>query len=132
MNMKEDKHIENLIDQMMKNQTLETPSFDFTSKIMSQVAVSQKSKVFEYKPLISKQITFVILGLTILTIIVLSLLDKTQSSRFDIPLDFSSMFKFDALKVFTFSKISSLSITITSLMLLAQITFLKKHFNHNL
>ncbi|WP_169051634.1 hypothetical protein [Flavobacterium sp. H122] len=131
MNMKEDKHIENLIDQMMKNQTLETPSFDFTSKVMNKVAVSQKNKAFEYKPLISKQTALLILVLAVLIVTALLLSDKSQSSRFAVPLDFSTLLKFNTPKIFSFSKISTLSISITSFMLLAQLSFLKKHFNHN-
>jgi len=54
--MKEsDKNIENLIDKMMAENTLESPSIDFTSKIMSQVLVAEKSKIKTYKPLISNQ-----------------------------------------------------------------------------
>jgi hypothetical protein len=37
-----DKNIENLIDKMMSESTLESPSIDFTSKIMSQVLVAEK------------------------------------------------------------------------------------------
>ena len=50
----EDKNIENLIDKMMAENTLEAPSIDFTSKIMAQVLTVQESKVMSYKPLISK------------------------------------------------------------------------------
>jgi len=44
--MKEsDKNIENLIDKMMSEDTLESPSIDFTSKIMAQVLVAEKIKL---------------------------------------------------------------------------------------
>jgi hypothetical protein len=44
--MKEsDKNIENLIDKMMAENTLESPSIDFTSKIMAQVLVAEKAKL---------------------------------------------------------------------------------------
>ena len=60
----EDKNLENLIDKMMAENALETPSFDFTSKIMAQVLVTEKSKVKSYKPLISKSMWMIIgLGL---------------------------------------------------------------------
>lgn len=38
------KNIENLIDKMMAENTLESPSIDFTSKIMSQVLAVEKEK----------------------------------------------------------------------------------------
>lgn len=68
--MKEsDKNIENLIDKMMSETTLDSPSIDFTSKIMAQIQVIEKSKVKVYKPLISKSTWFAIgLGLIALTV----------------------------------------------------------------
>ena len=44
--MKEsDKNIEKFIDGIMAESTLESPSIDFTSKVMSQILVAQKSKI---------------------------------------------------------------------------------------
>jgi hypothetical protein len=65
--MKEnDKNIENLIDKMMADSSLQSPSIDFTSRIMSQVLVVERSKIKAYKPLISKQIwTLVIVALVV-------------------------------------------------------------------
>lgn len=72
--MKEsDKNIENLIDKMMADDTLESPSFDFTSKIMAQVLVAEKSKVINYKPLISKT-SWVLIGLGAIALVVYAFL----------------------------------------------------------
>ena len=59
MKAKEDKNLEKFVDKIMKDASLETPSFDFTSKVMSKVFVAQNSETTMYKPLISK------LGLTL-------------------------------------------------------------------
>ncbi|MBS7230347.1 hypothetical protein KHA90_04860 [Flavobacterium psychroterrae] len=66
--MKEnDKEIENLIEKIMSETTLESPSFDFTSKIMSQVFVAEKSKIKVYKPLISTT-TWIFIGISLIAL----------------------------------------------------------------
>ena len=130
MNTNEDKNIEKLIDQMMKNQTLETPSFDFTSKIMNQVMASKKNQVFTYKPLISKQTTLVILSAITILISYALLQGTTGPSKWAIPLDFSFLYKSNISKMFSFSKITAYITVLGTLMLFAQITFLRNHFNH--
>lgn len=68
--MKEsDKDIENLIDKMMSETTLDSPSIDFTSKVMAQVLVVEKSKAMVYKPLISK-FTWFVIGLALIALVV--------------------------------------------------------------
>lgn len=55
--MKEsDKNIEQLIEKMMAEDKLQSPSFDFTSKIMAEVHVLEEKKLKAYKPLISKPV----------------------------------------------------------------------------
>ena len=130
MNTNEDKHIEKLIDQMMKNQTLETPSFDFTSKVMNKVVVSQKNKAFEYKPLISKQTIFIILSLLVILVLYSLSQGATSTSKWSIPFDFSFLYKNNISGMFSFSKITTYSAVLGTLMLFAQITFLRNHFNH--
>ncbi len=130
MNTNEDKHIENLIDQMMKNQTLETPSFDFTSKVMNKVVESQKNKAFEYKPLISKQTIFIILSLLVILVLYSLSQGATGTSRWSIPFDFGFLYKNNISGMFSFSKITTYSAVLGTLMLFAQITFLRNHFNH--
>lgn len=61
--MKQDeKKIENLIDQLMTNDSLEQPSIDFTKIVMSKVEAVSNSTATVYKPLISKSVWFIILG----------------------------------------------------------------------
>tara|TARA_R110002049_G_scaffold107078_4_gene254715 strand:- start:164 stop:550 length:387 start_codon:yes stop_codon:yes gene_type:complete len=61
--MKQDeKKIENLIDQLMANDSLEQPSIDFTKIVMSKVEAVSNSTATVYKPLISKSVWFIILG----------------------------------------------------------------------
>lgn len=44
MNVNEDKLLENLVDTIMKDSKLETPSLDFTTKVMLQVLTTKTVK----------------------------------------------------------------------------------------
>lgn len=126
--MKEsDKNIENLIDKMMAENTLETPSFDFTSKVMSQVLVAEKSNVKSYKPLISKT-TWIIIGFGLLGLgIYASLFSGTE---YNLGIDksytegFSTMFSGIHL-----SKNILYAILVIPFMVLIQIGVLKNYFD---
>src|ERR1700674_1453848 len=54
MKKNEDKNIELFVDKVMKETPLESPSRDFTAKVMVNVLALDKSKATVYKPLISK------------------------------------------------------------------------------
>lgn len=129
MNTKEDKHIEKLIDKMMKDQTLETPSFDFTSKVMNQVMASKKSQAFTYKPLISKKILFYILGSLAILIIYSLFYDAPGSIKWIPHIDFIPMRMPQLTGKFEFSKVTTYSVVLTTLMLLIQIPLLKNYFD---
>lgn len=128
MNTNEDKHIEKLVDQMMKNQTLETPSFDFTTNIMNKVLESKKPQAFVYKPLIPRKIFISILtGMTILILCSL-FYDAPQAMKWVPHIDFISMSTTGLIENFRFSKIATYSIVLTTVMLFIQIPLLKNYF----
>lgn len=56
----ETKALENLVAKAMQKSTLETPSFQFTDKVMTAINAEQKSVSFRYHPLIPKYIWIVI------------------------------------------------------------------------
>lgn len=124
MNVNEDKDIERLVEQMMKSQTLEKPSFDFTSKIMAEVTANQEAAAFAYKPLITKQTVFVIFGFVLLLVLLVLTMDNSSSSRFIIPFDYTS----NLAGLLSHSKVTTFSISLTAVMLFVQIALLKKHF----
>lgn len=130
MKVNEDKHIEKLIDNMMKNQKLDTPSFDFTSKVMNKVMESKKSQAFTYKPLISIQTTFIILSAIVILISYALLQGTSGPSKWTIPLNFSFFYKNNISSIFNFSKITTYGSVLGTIMLFIQITFLRNHFNH--
>lgn len=128
MNTNEDKHIEKLIDKMMKDQTLEAPSFDFTSKVMNQVLESKKDSVFTYKPLLSKQTSFIILSIVIGIIIYVVFSNASISEKWTLPIDFSVIYKNRLSQMLNFSTITTYSTVVGTIMLLLQVYYLRNHF----
>jgi hypothetical protein len=126
--MKEgDKNIENLIDKMMAGNTLESPSIDFTSKIMDQVLIAEKSKIKAYRPLISNA-SWIIVGICLIALTAYSLYSNNNISNFEIV----SLYSDKAFALFSgihFSKNILFAILIVPFMILIQIGVLKNYFD---
>ncbi|WP_296143505.1 hypothetical protein [uncultured Flavobacterium sp.] len=121
----EDKNIEKFIGKVMAETSLETPSFDFTSKIMAQVSVAKQPKAIEYKPLISKPIWYSIFGI-LTAMIAYSFFSDSKESQFDIDLSaaISSL-----IPTVHFSDATTYSVLIVTLMVMIQIPLLKNYFD---
>lgn len=126
--MKEnDKEIENLIEKMMSENTLESPSFDFTSKIMSQVLVAEKSKIKAYKPLISKS-TWIFIGVSLAALTAYAIYFNNDISNFEIAKTYSD--KASALfSGIHFSTNVLYALLVVPFMVLIQIGVLKNYFD---
>jgi len=126
--MKEnDKEIENLIEKMMAETTLESPSIDFTSKIMSQVLVAEKNKIKTYKPLISKT-TWVFIGISLIALTAYAIYynnDISNSETAQVYLDKASVL-FSGIH---FSKNVLYALLVVPFMVLIQIGILKNYFD---
>lgn len=130
-----DKHLDKLIDRVMGEMPLESPSMDFTANILSKINVLQKSEVTVYKPLISNNVWFFIgalmLGLLVYVVFKFPLeetgwfssLEVGQLPTFKMPEVFSSI---------TISKTFMYSIVIFAVLLFVQIPLLKKQFDKQL
>lgn len=124
--MKEsDKEVEKFIEKIMKETSLETPSFDFTSKIMAQVAVLEQSKIKEYKPLISKWGWLTIFGILV-TMMGFATFGTTEKTPFDF--DFSAKMA-SLIPSIHFSDATTYSVLIVAMMILIQIPLLKNYFD---
>jgi len=121
----EDKNIEKFIDKIMAETSLETPSFDFTSKIMAQVSATKEIKANEYKPLISKPIWYAVFGILI-GIVIYAFFNRSKESQLDTDLSakISSM-----IPNLHFSDAATYSVLIITLMVLIQIPILKNYFD---
>lgn len=125
--MKEsDKNIEKFIDKIMAESTLESPSIDFTSKVMSQILVAEKSKIQKYKPLISMPIWVVILGSLISLILYTAFGNESYNSEIghSYVVNISNIFS-----EFHFSKNTIYAVLIVPLMVLVQIPLLKNYYD---
>jgi hypothetical protein len=54
MHEKIDEQMDNLLKKVIVKASLETPSFDFTAQIMTQLVAKKQSQSTIYKPLISR------------------------------------------------------------------------------
>lgn len=126
--MKEiDKYTEDLVDKMMSESFLVSPSVDFTSRIMNQVLVAEKSKIKVYKPLISK-FTWVFIGLGLIALSIYSIFDSSDIVSLGTPKIYSD--KCSALfSGLHFSKNILYAILIVPFMVLIQIGILKNYFD---
>jgi hypothetical protein len=125
-----DKNLENLVEKMMKDTSLETPSFDFTSKIMSNVLATDKQKFISYKPVISKRgwlIIFAAIG-SLITWMIFNVSENKTSSNFDFSfINADKIFKI--FSGFQFSSITTNIILLAMVMMFIQILFLKSYLN---
>ena len=130
MKSKEDKNLENLVEKMMKENSLEKPSFNFTSKVMTDVFLIEKKKSFSYKPVISKRtwlIIFAAIG-SLITWMIFNVSGNKASSNFDF--SFINADKiFTIFSGFQFSSITTNIILLAMLMIFIQILFLKNYLN---
>ena len=127
-----DKQIEDFADHIMEAAALESPSVDFTSKVMLQAMASQKSDVTLYKPLISKSVFAGVLMCFIAAFIYLPENTTPQTMFWLSYPNFSPIYDLAASSVFEFSKMTTYTIVFATLVLFVQICILKKHFDKQL
>lgn len=126
--MKEsDKNIENLIDKMMAEDNLETPSFDFTSKIMAQVLVAEKAKIKPYKPLISIS-TWIFIGAALALLIAYNVFFAGTQNNLEIGKSYTDKIS-EIVSGIHISKTLLYAILIVSFMILIQVGVLKNYFD---
>jgi hypothetical protein len=121
-----DKNIEKFIGKIMAESTLESPSIDFTSKVMSQILVAERSKIQDYKPLISTPIWIVILGSLISLILYTVFGNEPYDSEIGHSYIVNTANLFSELH---FSKNTIYAILIVPLMILIQIPLLKNYYD---
>lgn len=132
MKESEDKIIEKLIDKVMKQSTLETPSVDFTSIIMGKVDVIKANASTTYEPLISKRIWFAIFGVFLVFVVYVIWIGKLEGSGWFGSMDFNILSANKFSEIFNgirLSNTTSVSILMFAVMLLVQIPLLKYYFS---
>ena len=133
MKANDDKNLEEFIEKLMKDQTPESPSFDFTSKVMAQVLAQvlapQTSSITTYKPLISKPV-FIATISTVIALVIYCIGYGNPSSNYSLPhfnIQVNPLLNLEE-KVH-FSNITTYTVVVTAVMLFIQISILKNHFD---
>ena len=132
MKENEEKHIDRLIEGVMKKSTLEITSHDFTSLVMQQVEALKKNAYTTYDPLISKRAWVMIISISIIFFSSVIMLGKIQTSGWFGALNLDFMHSVVISEIFNGikpSKAMNISITVFALMLLIQIPLLKHYFD---
>ncbi|MNQ37786.1 hypothetical protein D3C85_513400 [compost metagenome] len=125
-----DKNIEQLIEKMMAEEKLQSPSIDFTSKIMANVQILEEKKLKAYKPLISKQI-WILIGLAVAALVIYVSLFSVSETDFKID-EVGNLYSDRMSTAFSgihFSKNILYAILIVPIMILVQVGILKNYFD---
>lgn len=131
MNEQEAKDLEQLAAKVMQKTTLETPSFQFTDKVMAAINVQEQAAAVCNRPLIPKYIWVAIAAVVIgFTAYIWFLV---QPAPLDLPtLSFDFMENnpiSQEVAAISPSKITSYAILLLALMLCVQIPMLKQYFD---
>jgi hypothetical protein len=123
----EDKNLENLIEKMMAENTLHSPSVDFTSNLMAQILVAEKAKIKPYKPLISTSM-WVFIGVAVALLVIYNTLFAGVENNIEIGKSYTD--KISAIvSGIHISKTLLYAILIVPFMILIQIGVLKNYFD---
>lgn len=126
--MKEsDKNIENLIEKMMAENTLQSPSADFTSNIMSKILIAEEVKIKPYKPLISIS-TWIFIGVALALLIIYNVYFTGTENNLEIGKSYTDKISAIVSGIYI-SKTTLYAILIVPFMILIQIGILKNYFD---
>jgi len=130
-----DKNIERYVQKVVKESALESPSHDFTSKVMANVLAMDKSKVTVYKPIISKTGWVLIFGGIITTIVYFIITGGTQGEgqTWSFGPGVKDFIKtFSDVHLFQFSRTTINVIVLSTILMIIQIILLKNHLDKRL
>lgn len=132
MKDKADKYFDDIAKKIIQQGSIESPSFNFTDTVMSQVLELNKSRVTMYKPLISKKGWFIILAVLITVIVYTAYFgEPLDSASWISQIDFgvfssngiTNLLSFKVSKAFTYA------VVFLAIMIGVQVVFLKNYFN---
>lgn len=135
MKENEDKNIRQFVDRAMKKTSLESPSYNFTSKVMANVLAVAKSKAITYKPLISRRGWFFIFAGIIAVLLYLLLNTGTQAANHSWLFDLNGknlIPKWNSSALFQLSRLTVNVIVIATVLVFIQIALLTNYLNKRL
>lgn len=131
-----ERELEKLAGKIFRDDTLNVPSLDFTSKVMSRIEVARHHSITAYVPLISRKV-WGILGLGLLGTFLFSFLTEDQNkvgiwyNNFELP-QFQLPNILDRLPAIPISDTLVYGILAFTLFLYVQIFILKKYMDGRL
>lgn len=130
MKENENKELERLVDKAMKNMPLETPSFDFTDRVMAQTAIIPKKVSIAYKPLLPKAFWILLLA-GIAVLLGYAYFAQTPQDTVSYAADWSETYSSSLqgiAKLLDFSKTTMYASVALLLAILAQIPIVRSRF----
>lgn len=130
-----DKDIKTLTDKMLREISLESPSFDFTNTIMAQVEALESKKVTTYRPLIPKHLWFVFGFVLVAITSYLFINNAAKETTLFTALDFDKLTNntiTQSLSGFSLPKTVMYSILFLGIMICIQVPVLKHYFDKRL
>ncbi|MCK8479668.1 hypothetical protein [Psychroserpens algicola] len=130
MNENVDKYLDGLSRKVIGKSSVESPSFDFTQRVMSKIE-SLNTSVTTYRPLISKPVWAVILlgVIAVFGYVIFGKLTLNYEWIQDLSLDKVS---FNPLPDFSLSQTMTYAILLFAVMLCVQVPLLKRYFDKRL
>ncbi len=128
MKENENKELEKLIGKAMKNMSLETPSFDFTSRVMAQAAIAPKKAITDYKPILPKRF-WLVSAIIIIGLIIYAYFSGTPQEKVSYGIDLEQIYnsKFSHItNQINFSKTTMYATVALLLAMLVQIPLIRK------
>ena len=131
MKENEDKNIEQYVHAVIKETPLESPSPDFTARVMASVLALDKSKATVYKPLISKMGWVLIFGGIIATLVYFIMNGSAQvvSQPWSLGTGVKDFIKTFSVHLFQFSRTTINVVILSTIMMIIQITLLKNYLD---
>ncbi|WP_142783685.1 hypothetical protein [Changchengzhania lutea] len=133
MKEKGDKYLDDFARKIMKETSMDRPSFNFTDAVMSKVEALNEDNATVYKPLISKT-AWLLIGFATIVLVLYALLfgSNTETPSWIQSLDLSRLSNLnivDALPSISISKTFTYAIVFFGLMIGLQVILLKNRFN---
>lgn len=130
-----DKQLDDLTRKVIQTTSLEKPSFDFTSNVMSEIDRIESTTSITYVPLISKRVWLILSALVITALLVIALGDINVTTGWLSEVGIERFYNFEIS-----NPLSNISVPTTlvyavgffGLMLTIQIPLLKRYFDERL
>lgn len=127
------KYLDNLSKKVITGSNIESPSFNFTNVVMSQIESLSKNQATVYKPLISKTIwVFILIGVVAIISYVLFSGNQSESASWLSEFNFSLLSNnslINSISNFKISKTFMYAVVFLGIMICIQVPILKNHFD---